>query len=227
MNADIPYTPVWVRRSFVSNGVGLEEGMAFAISSFHNRAIGFHVMLKTGAHYRHLPIHALATKPDAPERPLSDLEMWDCFSYRPVVSTFHFLQGHQCVCHLPFEKAPGTYLFTIDWLPDPSPGWILTPEQNKCAHVIALQEGNLAALPTNRITWQDGYWLGFSGRPRQAGYTVQTSTYRAEGRWDVSQDDNAFYRPQEGLISPAGKCPPGATPSPGMAGERQPGPLGQ
>lgn len=185
--------------------------MAFGISSFHNRAIGFHVMLKTGAHYRHLPIHALATTPDAPDRSLSDLELWDCFSYRPVVTVFHFLAGHQCMCHLPGGEAPGTYLFTIDWLPDPDPGWILTPEQNKCAHVISLKEGNLAALPTNRITWQDGYWLGFDGQPRQAGYTVQTNTYRSEGRFDVSQDANAYYRPQEGRRGPSDNLAPQGT----------------
>ena len=198
MNADIPYLKVWVRRRHIARDGGMEQGYAFAISSFPGRALGFHVMLQSGAHYRHVPIHALTTKPISRERSLGDLQLWDCFSYRPVVTTFHYLYEHSCVCMLPKTEVPGNYLFTVDWLPDPSPGWILQPDQNKCAHVIELRDGNLAALPTNRIRWTDGYFCGQFGRPDKGGYKTQTETYHAEGRQDFSQDDNYFYRPQEG-----------------------------
>jgi hypothetical protein len=210
MNADIPYLPVWVRRKFVAKGGGMEKGYAFAISSFTGRALAFHVMLQSGAHYRHVPLHALSTRPISKDRPITDLQLWDCFTYRPVVTTFAYLLDHPCVCYLPKEEVPGKYLFTVDWLPDPHPGWVLQPDQNKCAHVLALADGNIAALPTNRIVWRDGFFVGLSGSARRGGYITQSQTYHAEGGWDFSQDDSYFYRPQEGRT---GAMAAGATPA--------------
>lgn len=199
MNADIPYQKVWVRRRHIAKGSGgMELGYAFAVSSFTGRALGFHVMLQSGAHYRHIPIHALATKPIARERPLSDLQLWDCFSYRPVVTVFSYLKDHEADCYLRSGAVHGQYLFTVDWLPDTPerPGWTLTPEQNKCSHVMALEDGNIAALPTNRIAWKDGYFCGASPRPHSYGYTVQQDIYQAEcSTWDASQDDRYYYQP--------------------------------
>ena len=51
----------------------------------------------------------------------------------------------------------GKYLFTIDWgHPDAN---ILNsdhseiPHEHKCAHIIALDNGNYAAQPNNRCIW--------------------------------------------------------------------------
>lgn len=68
MNANIPTLRVWVRREFLMNGKeqGLEEGYAFAIASLKGWALTFHVMLKSGAHFRFIPLHALLTEPNAP-----------------------------------------------------------------------------------------------------------------------------------------------------------------
>jgi hypothetical protein len=90
----------------------------------------------------------------------------------------------------------GMYLFTVDWLPDSPerPGFLNCPEQTKCAHVMALEDGNLAALPTNRIAWRDGYFIGHSPDPASRHYAVQSNSYRAEaGTFDVSKDEAYFY----------------------------------
>jgi hypothetical protein len=84
----------------------------------------------------------------------------------------------------------------LDWLPETQerPGFTLTPEQNKCAHVIALDNGNLCALPTNRIAWTDAYFVGGKPNPRSRGYRVQSEVYRCEGGgWDVSKDESYMY----------------------------------
>lgn len=196
MNADIPYLRCYVRQEYISNLTGMEEAYAFAVQSLTGRALGFHVMLKSGAHYRGVPIHAIALSVDAPARKLQDLQLWDCFSYKPSVTVFSYLRDHECLCYLRSGHQQGTYLFTVDWLPDePSrPGWTLTPEQNKCAHVIALDEGNLAALPTNRIAWKDGYFVGSRPSPHGRTYKVQEDFYRAEdSSFDVSADPAYFY----------------------------------
>lgn len=195
MNADIPYLRVFVRLPFIAQREGWEAAYAFGIQSISGRALGFHVMLQSGAHYRGVPIHALATR-ECAQRPLSDCQLWDCFSCKPVVTVFSYLRDHQARCYLKSGAVDGSYLFTVDWLPDSweRPGFTLRPEQNKCAHIMALADGNLAALPTNRIAWKDAYFCGRSPDPKQAGYVIQEEIYQAEScDFDVSQDDRYFY----------------------------------
>lgn len=204
MNADIPYLRCNVRRSYISNGSGFEEAYAFAIQSVPGRALGFHVMLKSGAHYRGVPIHAISLSLGA-GRPLEECQLWDCFSSRPVVTVFSYLRDHEADCYLRSAKVSGQYLFTVDWLPDSPerPGWTLQPEQNKCAHVLALEDGNICALPTNRIAWKDGYFVGRNPCPRTMGYTVQDEVYQAEScAFDVSQDERYVYGPLAGPETP-------------------------
>lgn len=195
MNADIPYLHCWVRRQFISGSVGTEEAYAFAIQSYAGRALAFHVMLKSGAHYRGVPIHALAVSPSAPDITLQDAQLWDCFTANPVVHCYRYLQDHQATCLLRSGPASGTYLFTVDWLPDHAgPGFTHIPEQNKCGHVLVLGTGNLCCLPTNRIAWRDGYFVGNSPKPQAEGYRVQAAVYQAEsGDWDASRNDGYFY----------------------------------
>lgn len=196
MHADIPYLRCWVRREFISKEQGLEEAYAFAVQSIPGRALGFHVMLKSGAHYRNVPIHALCTDPAAPPESLCDCQLWDCFSYRPIVHVFQYLQDHEAICYTRGGELDATYLFTVDWLPDSPerPGFILRPEQNKCAHVMETEDGNLLALPTNRIAWRDAYFIGSAPNPTAAKYTVQERVYQAEdSAFDVSDDERYFY----------------------------------
>lgn len=195
MNADIPYMRCYVRRAFINRSVGMEEAYAFAIQSYPGRALAFHVMLKSGAHYRGVPIHALAMHQSAPDMPLADAQLWDCFTANPVVHCYQYLRDHQATCLLRSGPVAGTYLFTVDWLPDHSgPGFTHLPEQNKCGHVLSLETGNLCCLPTNRIAWRDGYFIGNSPNPQAEGYRVQTEVYQAESAdWDASKDERYFY----------------------------------
>jgi hypothetical protein len=196
LNADIPTLKCWVRLPFISHSTGFVEAYAFAIQSIGGRAIGFHCMMQSGAHYRGVPIHAIALRPDAEASTLADCEMWDCFSSRPVVHVFDYLRNHRCIARTRGGSRSGEYLFTIDWLPDSPdrPGFTMTPEQNKCAHLIALDSGSLCALPTNRIAWTDSYFVGSCPTPQDRGYRVQSDVYRCEGgEWDVSRDEGYMY----------------------------------
>jgi len=196
MNIDIPPLHCYVRLPHISHRPGTEEAYAFGLSSIPGRALAFHCMLLSGAHYRHVPINAIALRPDAHERELSDCQLWDCFSFRPEVTIFSYLRDHECNCSLRSGVASGVYLFTVDWLPTSwtDPGLTMQPDQNKCAHVIALDDGNLAALPTNRIAWKDGYFIGANPQPHLMGYTVQDKVYQAESSTeDVSRDVRMYY----------------------------------
>jgi hypothetical protein len=220
MNCDIPYLRCWVRNEFTTGGSGAEEAYAFAIQCYPGRALAFHVMLKSGAHYRGVPIHGIALSPDAPPRALGDCQLWDCFSLRPIVTVFSYLQDHEATCYTRGGPVGGVYLFTVDWLPESweRPGFTLRPEQNKCAHVFELADGNLAALPTNRIAWRDAYFIGSSPNPRGRGYKVQEEIYQAEDSgWDVSTSQDYFYGPkaESGMETASGPDRPScATPGP-------------
>jgi hypothetical protein len=198
VNADIPFFRCWVRLPYISKQQGVEEAYAFAVQSYPGRALAFHCMLKSGAHYRGVPIHALALQPDAPVRMVGELQLWDCFTARPIVHCYNYLRDHQANCRLRYSTEAGVYLFTVDWLPDDSgPGFTHLPEQNKCAHVLALDDGNLCALPTNRIAWLDGYFIGRNPDPRSRRYTVQEEVWQAEDAgFDASLDTNYIYEAQ-------------------------------
>ena len=204
MNADIPFLRCWVRLPFISKADGLEEAYAFAIQSYPGRALAFHVMLKSGAHYRGVPIHGLCLDPAAPFRPLAACELWDCFTFHPIVHTYAYLRDHEALCYTRAGEASGTYLFTVDWLPDHTgPGFTHLPEQNKCGHVLVLEDGNLCCLPTNRIAWRDAYFIGANPNPRAQQYIVQDQVWQAEDcGWDVSRDDRYFYCPEDGRSGP-------------------------
>lgn len=197
MNADIPYLHCWVNRLDIAGEPGCEEAYAFAVQTMRGRALGFHCMLRTGAHYRNVPLHAISLHQAAPRRSVSDLAYWDCFSSKPIVTVFDYLRDHECLAVLPTgTKETGVYLFTVDWLPDEAarPGFILEPDQNKCGHVIALHCGNLAMLPTNKVIWRDGYWIGSDPHPEKAGYKVQDRVYQAECcDRDFSKSEAYFY----------------------------------
>ena len=197
MNADIPYLKCFVRTQFISDKDGMEEAYAFAIQSYPGRALAFHVMLQSGAHYRGVPIHALALDKDAPLRPLGDLQLWDCFTFRPQVHCYNYLRDHEAVCYLRNRQMEGRYLFTVDWLPDHNgPGFTHLVEQNKCGHVLALDDGNLCCMPTNRIAWMDGYFIGRKPDPRAHMYSIQGEVWQAEdSQFDVSRAETYAYDP--------------------------------
>lgn len=197
MNADIPYLHCFVDLLEIAGKEGLEEAYAFAVQSVRGRALGFHCMLKSGAHYRNVPLHAIFLHRNGQRRAASDLAYWDCFSSKPVVTVFDYLRDHECTALLPGgKKEHGVYLFTVDWLPDDAvhPGFILQPDQNKCGHVIAMHSGNVAMLPTNKVAWRDGYWIGNEPHPETMGYRVQSKVYQAEhSDRDFSKTDAYFY----------------------------------
>jgi hypothetical protein len=198
VNADIPYLRVWVDNHYTSGLPGVEEGYAFGILSYPGRCLAWHVMLASGAHWRGLPIHALATRPDAERRELRACQLWDCFSFSPVVHVFQYLADHEAICYTPTGNEPGQYLFTVDWLPDSlsRPGWVCRPEQSKCGHVLELACGRLVCLPSNRVAWRDGYFCGDEPDPKSRGYRVTEDLWQAEAaEHDAGGLQQAFWGP--------------------------------
>jgi len=201
MNADIPPLKVWIENKYLTGGIGTEQGYAFAIQSYKNRALQFHILLQSGAHFRHIPIHWLWHHDDPCDVAKFDLEhlqLWDCFSYRPIVHIFDILKGYQCNAILKDKTSVSAkYWFTIDWLPDSDAesAFLLQPDQNKCAHVVLLDNGQVTALPTNRIVFKDAFFIGNNPNAAAKGYTTLDTVWSAENcnRWSVANNDETYY----------------------------------
>jgi hypothetical protein len=202
MNANIPPFKCLIPARFLTQDEqteGFEEGYAFAIQSYRGRALHFHVLLKSGAHFRHIPLHwLLHDTPLVETTQLEDLQLWDCYSYRPVVTVLDFLKDYQCDVLLKDKSVvQGTYYCTVDWLPDSDceSGVLLQVDQNKCGHLILLDDGRICCMPTNRIMFKDAYFIGNKPNASSKQYRTIDTVFRAEdcNRWSVAESDETYY----------------------------------
>lgn len=200
MNADIPPLKVWIDAKHLGLGEDYEHGYVFGLQSYKGRCLQFHVLLESGAHFRHVPLHWLLhyIPSNADRLPLELLQLWDCESHKPVVTAFNFLQDYEVDVVLKDKGTmPGAYWCTVDWLPDtPQHANLLgQPDQNKCAHLILLANGQIAAQPTNRVLFKDAYFIGNQPTAATKGYKVIDQIFQAETcqRWSVADKDEVFY----------------------------------
>ena len=204
LNASIPPIYCQIRREYLYdlklNKGETEDCVVFGLTSIPGRAVLFHTLLTNGAIFWRLPISAFIQKgfecSGVPNQNLVDLELWNSFSYYPSVNTFDFLIGQKCK-YLGVDKKfyAGEYLFTIDWA-HPEPNILDTehseiPQEHKCGHVLALDNGNYAIQPNNRILWNVPSFTTASHWP---DYKVQSSYWNVENKDFISEDsDNMFY----------------------------------
>ena len=177
-----------------------EECVVFGFASISGKAILFHALLSNGAIYYRLPISAFFQKrfprSEVPDMSVDSLQLWNCFSYHPAVTNYSFLDGQRGKFFGKDKKMyPGEYLFTIDWAhPDSN---VLDTEhseishEHKCAHILALDNGNYAAQPNNRILWNIPSFTTSDAKPY---YKVQTTTWNVENKdWKTDDTDDMFY----------------------------------
>jgi len=204
LNANIPPIYCKLRKEYLydlkQHQGETEDCVVMAITSIPGRAILFNIMLPNGACFWRLPISAFFQKSfdrtSVPDMQPHELELWNSFSYYPSVSTIDYLLGEKGR-YLGLDKKfyAGEYLFTIDWAHPESN--ILDvehseiPDEHKCAHVLALDNGNFAAQPNNRILWNVGSYTTDNSWP---DYKVQTTVWNVENKGYISEDsDKMFY----------------------------------
>ena len=138
---------------------------------------------------------------EVPRMRLDELELWNCFSYYPSVTSFDILDGQSGKFFGKDKKThPGAYLFTVDWA-HPESNIVDTdhseiPHEHKCAHILALEDGNYAAQPNNRILWDIP---SFTVKDEVPDWKVQTSDWNVEdtGKWKTEDTDRYFYNIEE------------------------------
>ena len=204
LNANIPPIYCKIRTEYLydldSTKRGERECVIFGLSSISGRAILFHIMLPNGAIYYRLPISAFFQKrfsrEQVPDMQVDELQLWNCFSYWPSVHIFDWLAGVEGKYRGKDKKFyKGEYLFTVDWA-HPETNILNTehseiPQEHKCAHILALANGNYAAQPNNRILWNVNNYTTESDWP---DYKVQTTYWDGEGsEWVTEDSDKMFY----------------------------------
>jgi hypothetical protein len=70
------------------------------------------------------------------------------------------------------------------------------PHEHKCAHIIALDDGNFAAQPNNRCIWDIP---SFTVKDETPDWKVQTSEWNVEDSraWRTEDTDKFFYEIEE------------------------------
>ena len=101
LNANIPATYAQVRREYLydlkEHHGEVEDCLLFGFASITGRPILFHAIMENGAIFYRLPISAFIQrgyKPEeVPRMRLDELELWNCFSYYPSITSFDVLDG--------------------------------------------------------------------------------------------------------------------------------------
>ena len=208
LNANIPPIYCKIRKEYLydlkKNKGQFSECVIFGISSISGRALLFNIMLPNGACFWRLPISAFFQKEyerdQVPDMRLDELQLCNSFSYYPSVHCFDWLAGINGK-YLGKDKKfyPGQYLFTVDWA-HPETNILNTehseiPQEHKCAHILALENGNYAAQPNNRIIWHVNSYTTDNDWP---DYSVQNTYWDCEGSdWIIEDSDKMFYNIEE------------------------------
>ncbi len=203
LNADIPPIYCKVRKEYLydfeKHHGESSDCVVFGLTSMAGSATLFHIMLPNGAIFWRLPISAffdrLMDRKDVPEMKLHELQLWNSFSYYPSVHMFGYLTSQRGK-YLGKDKKfyYGEYLFTIDW-GHPESNILDTehseiPQEHKCGHVLALDNGNFAIQPNNRILWNIS---NFTTRSEWPDYKVQNTEWNVENKNWVTEDSNKMF----------------------------------
>ena len=205
LNADIPPMYCKVRKEYLydfkKHHGESEDCVVFGLTSMAGAATLFHIMLPNGAVFFRLPISAFFQKDldrtNVPDMPVDTLQLWNSFSYYPSVHMFGYLTSQRRKYFGKDKKEHfGEYLFTIDWC-HPETNILDTehseiPHEHKCGHVLALDNGNYAIQPNNRILWNIS---NFTTRNDIPDYKVQTTEWNVENQgWITEDTDKMFYK---------------------------------
>ena len=166
LNVNIPPTYAQIKKEYLydlkKHRGEVEDCIIFGLSALTGRAILFHAIMENGAIFYRLPISAFIQKdlthPECPEEDLMNYSSGIVFLIILLFIVGIYLDG-QAGKYIGKDKKwhAGKYLFTVDFA-HPESNILDTdhseiPHEHKCAHIIALDDGNFAAQPNNRCIW--------------------------------------------------------------------------
>lgn len=203
---NIPSIKVFVRKEYLydlEQGHGdFVEGYWITAKSMPGRAFYFETYLPDyGALYDKLPISAFTTidKTPTPDLELQDLQFWNCMDYGVAAIEKKYISSADFEIYTRSHKVlKGTYLFTLDnYHEDPDRvdySTAETPAEHKSFNMIALENGQIAAYPNNRMRVYDN-----SLTPKNVltpDFKVSTRYYQVENGYEyrLGDTDNYFWK---------------------------------
>jgi hypothetical protein len=167
-------------------GVGtvtLEMCYLVAVTAEPSGPLWFTVHLESGALWQRLPIEALRATSNlypvviawaADAHKTDELQPYSCLEGDIAVIEYKHLRNYDVIASVGGAEYKGSYLFTVDVL---GSGLANDPVQHKTHNIVVLENGQLAALPNNRVRFIDKYFTD-SVQPR---YSRVDRKYSAGG----------------------------------------------
>jgi hypothetical protein len=199
-----PHEEVFVKKEYLydlEKGHGeLVPGIWVSAKSIMGRALYFETFLpEYGALFDKLPISAFVWKKDFEGNlPLTELQLWDCFSYDVTIIQKVLLGGSVCKYMSPEKKwYKGHYMWTIDSCAsselERDVTFSETPSQHKSFNIIRLENGHFAAQPNNRVIFYDKSLS--PSKLKFPDFKVSTVEYEVEGthKWTAGDTDDWYY----------------------------------
>lgn len=203
LNHNIPTITCLIRNEFLFNhdkGHGeFTKADVHSVASVQKRVPLFEAFLENGVNWTRRPIHAFCWKEDAPEQELDELVLWDSFTYHVGVTCFPMLKNKTCkFISRRRTEYTGKYLFTLDWgssddMSDTDFGLSEFPSQHKCGHFIAMENGNFAIQPNNRLRMHDPSFTVKEDIVINRKYNTTLWTAERNKRWVTPDTDIMNY----------------------------------
>lgn len=156
-SGDIPtHQYCYVEQKYITNGEmnGTEPCVWFGIVAYTGRVWGCQIMLKSGAVYREVPLHALSyfEVPEVNWTPAL-AQQWDCYGTEFSTLCYKYLYGLDARARCgDSDEFEGKYLFTAVPIGD---AYSEAPDEAKEFQFIQLDNGRITCQPTNRVLFID------------------------------------------------------------------------
>jgi len=158
---------------------GFIPAVWYGLVAMPGRTWGCTLLLESGACYRNVPPHALAT--GALPQPLwtpQDAQTWDCYGYDFSTLEYRYLSELDVDVRANGTMYRGRYLFSVTPLHD---GFSRRPEQSKEFTCVALDNRRLTIQPTNHLRFYERSFTT-TAQPGELprGLRRQTEVYTCE-----------------------------------------------
>ena len=204
LNANIPLIECYVRGNYLRDQRDSHnlyfKCVVFGVCSIPKQSPLFHFMMEDGGVWWRAPVSAFCKNKDTQEVPLTELVLWDSFSYNVAVTTFHQLAGARMQFITRSKKTlQGKYLFTLDWTEgdynELNYVYAGKPDQHKCGHVIELDSGNYAIQPNNRLKVFDSNMGTDLNQPPLINRLVNTHNWsvETEPKWITTEREQGSF----------------------------------